>query len=176
MIFLQHLTADLGTVDDDPGRWLFVLEVSRHVLVNFGPWWPHWNFANFKNINLTHEMVIRLTVVCKIPYTWLKCSSLNPCLNLQRVKKKFFQRVKNNSSFLFGFNWSWSSLLGDIFITPLIINSSWVIRMPVTYVFALVSRVQKFKNAFKHNSVMKFCVKSYILIWFKSIYCEYSCL
>ena len=32
-------------------------------------------------------MVIRLTVVCKIPYRWLKFSSLNPCLNLLRVKK-----------------------------------------------------------------------------------------
>ena len=42
---------------------------------------------NFKNIKLTHEMVIRLTIVCEIPYRWLKCSSLNPCLNLQRVKK-----------------------------------------------------------------------------------------
>ena len=42
---------------------------------------------NFKNIKLTHEMVIRLSVVCEIPCRWLKCSSLNPCLNLQRVKK-----------------------------------------------------------------------------------------
>ena len=41
---------------------------------------------NFKNIKLTHEMVIRPTVVCEILYRWLKCSSLNPCLNLQRVK------------------------------------------------------------------------------------------
>ena len=42
---------------------------------------------NFKNIKLTHKMVIRLSVVCEIPYRWLKCSSLDPCLNLQRVKK-----------------------------------------------------------------------------------------
>ena len=42
---------------------------------------------NFKNIKLTHEMVIRLPVVCEIPYRWLKCSSLNHCLTLQRVKK-----------------------------------------------------------------------------------------
>ena len=33
-------------------------------------------------------MVIRLTVVCEIPYRWLKCFSLNPYLNLQRFKKK----------------------------------------------------------------------------------------
>ena len=45
---LRHLTEDLGTVDDDPGRWIFALEVSRHVLVNFGPRWPHWNFAKFQ--------------------------------------------------------------------------------------------------------------------------------
>ena len=31
-------------------------------------------------------MVIRPTIVCEMPYRWLKCSSLNPCLNLQRVK------------------------------------------------------------------------------------------
>lgn len=49
--------------------------------------WPHWNFAKFQKHKITHEMVIRLTVVCKIPHRWLKCSSLNPCLNLQRVRK-----------------------------------------------------------------------------------------
>ena len=50
-------------------------------------------------------------------------------------------------------------MLGGIFITPVIINSSWVIRMPVTDVFVPVSRVQKFKNAFKHNSVRKLVCK-----------------
>ena len=47
----------------------------------------HRYVQNFKNIKLTHEMVIRLTVVWEISYRWLKCSSLNPCPNLQRVKK-----------------------------------------------------------------------------------------
>ena len=41
---------------------------------------------NFKKHKITHKMVIRPTIVCEIPYRWLKCSSLNPCLNLQRVK------------------------------------------------------------------------------------------
>ena len=61
-------------------------------------------------------MVIRLTIVCEIPYRWLKCSSLNPCLNLQRVK--------TNSSF--GFNCLGLPCLEavGIFITPLIITSS----------------------------------------------------
>ena len=45
---LRHLTADLGTVDDDPGSWIFVLEVSGHVLVKSRPRWPHWNFAKFQ--------------------------------------------------------------------------------------------------------------------------------
>ena len=72
---LRHLTADLSTVDDDPGRWIFVLEVNGHLLVNFGPWLSHWNFQNFKNIKLIHEIVIWLTVVCEILYRWLTCSS-----------------------------------------------------------------------------------------------------
>ena len=85
---LCHLTADLGTVDNDSGRWIFVPEVGRHVLVNFGPWWPHWNFAKFQKHKINpRNGYSTVTFVCKIPFRWLKCSSLNPCLNLQSVKK-----------------------------------------------------------------------------------------
>ena len=86
---LWHLTADLGTVYDDLGGYLFLksadmcwstLALDGHTGI----------LQNFKNIKLTDGMVIRVTVVCKIPYTLLKCSSLNPCLNLQKVKNTYF--------------------------------------------------------------------------------------
>ena len=86
---LRHLPADLGTIDDDPGRWIFVLESAGMCWSTLALDGHTGILQNLKNIKLTHEMVIRLTVVCEIPYTWLKCSSLKPCLNLQRVKKFF---------------------------------------------------------------------------------------
>ena len=63
-------------------------------LKSAGMCWSTWALdghtgilQNFKNIKLIQEMVIRLTLLCEIPYRWLKCSSLNPGLNVQRVKK-----------------------------------------------------------------------------------------
>ena len=89
---------------------------------------------NFKNIKLTHEMVIRLSVVCEIPYRWLKCSSLNPCLNIQRVKK-----ILPLGLIVLVFL-AWGHL-----IHTSIINSSWVIRMPVL-MFSPLFPGSKFKK------------------------------
>ena len=45
---------------------------------------------NFRNIKLIQEITIRLTVAWEIPYKWLKCSSLKPCLRRHRVKTPDF--------------------------------------------------------------------------------------
>ena len=45
---LRHLATDFSTVNDDPGRRVFLLKVRRHVLINFFLGGAYWNGAELK--------------------------------------------------------------------------------------------------------------------------------
>ena len=46
--------------------------------------------AIFKNIKFIHEMMMQLRVVQDILNKLVKCRSLNPCLNKQRVFQNYY--------------------------------------------------------------------------------------